>query len=183
MPDYEFSADYVSYVASVWVQHLAHLRGREDARMLEIGSFEGRSALWFLENALTHPSAALVCVDKFAKDYSAVFDRNLKSSGWARKVTKLCGKSQNILPTLPKASFDAIYIDGDHRAAAVWRDAQESWRLVKPNGIIIFDDYRWALHRPPAEPPKQAIDRFLTEYGPRLQVLHKGYQVMVRRFQ
>ncbi len=180
MPDYEFSADYVSYVAPVWEQHLSPWRGRDELRMLEIGSFEGRSALWFLENLLTHPQSALVCVDKFAKDYSNVFDRNIAASGRADKVTKLCGKSQDILPMLPDASFDAIYIDGDHRADAVWHDARESWRLVKPNGIIIFDDYRWALHLPPEERPKKAIDRFLAEYQSQLIVLHQGYQVMVR---
>ncbi len=126
MPDYEFSADYVTYVASAWEQHLTPLRGRNGIRMLEIGSFEGRSALWFLENLLTHPQSALVCVDKFAKDYSNVFDRNIAASGLAQKVTKLKGKSEDVLPTLADASFDAIYIDGDHRAEAVWRDARES---------------------------------------------------------
>ena len=32
---------------------------------LEIGSFEGRSAIWLLENILTHSNSHLTCVDTF----------------------------------------------------------------------------------------------------------------------
>src|SRR3954452_7004174 len=34
-------------------------------RLVEIGSFEGRSTLWFLENLLRHPDSRIVCIDTF----------------------------------------------------------------------------------------------------------------------
>ena len=61
----EFSADWVTDDAKIWEQHVAHLKDVPEARGLEIGSFEGRSAIWFLENILTGDSARLTCVDTF----------------------------------------------------------------------------------------------------------------------
>ncbi len=34
--------------------------------MVEIGSFEGRSTLWILENLLRHPDSRMHCIDTFA---------------------------------------------------------------------------------------------------------------------
>ena len=137
--------------------------------------------MWLLENILTHRDSALTCIDIFWTHYEAVFDANIAASGVAGKVRKYKGRSADILPRFPDAAFALIYIDGGHRADEVRADAQEAWRLAEPGGIIIFDDYLWALQLPPDERPKQAIDRFLREFGASLEVLHKGYQVIVRK--
>ncbi|CAN5623315.1 hypothetical protein BH10CHL1_BH10CHL1_41610 [soil metagenome] len=178
MSTYEFSADYVSYVERFWQQYLAEFYGRADVHMLEVGSYEGRSAIWFLENLLTHPGSSITCIDKA---YKAVFDRNIQCTGFADKVIKMTGQSQELLVTLSPQQYDIIYIDGSHWAANVWADALGCWPLVKTGGVIIFDDYRWQIHRPPEERPKQAIDRFLAEFQTQIEVLHKGYQVIVRK--
>jgi hypothetical protein len=65
---YRFTTDWVSRNEHLWTAILQELRGRADIHALEIGSFEGRSALWFLENILTHPAASITCVDIFAGD-------------------------------------------------------------------------------------------------------------------
>jgi len=41
------------------------------------------------------------------------------------------------------SSFDFIYIDGDHSTKAVLEDFTLSFPLLKPNGIMVFDDYNW----------------------------------------
>ena len=48
-----------------------------------------------------------------------------------------------VLRRLPLESFDIIYIDGSHAVNDVLEDAVLSFRLLKPEGILIFDDYRW----------------------------------------
>ena len=39
-------------------------------------------------------------------------------------------------------SFDLIYSDADHRCDAVLADAALSLRILRPNGILIWDDYQ-----------------------------------------
>lgn len=61
--EFSYTSDWTSYNYSNWEQWFAGCRDQPNLCILEIGSFEGRSAVWFLENVLTHPSAQLVCVD------------------------------------------------------------------------------------------------------------------------
>jgi hypothetical protein len=90
---------------------------------------------------------------------------------------------------LAPESFDIIYINGSHRAADVLGDAVLSWELLKPGGIMIFDDY--CLDGSDLGPdeaalplelvPKSAIDAFLLTYGSKLDILHRYYQVAVQK--
>jgi predicted O-methyltransferase YrrM len=179
---YVFTEDYSKPFRPLWTQHLAELKDREYVSLLEIGSFEGRSAIWFLENILTHPTATLTCVDAFVRPGSEPrFDHNLRVSGLSAKVNKLKGKSEELLSTLTPGSFDAIYIDGCHKALNVLMDAMASWILLKSKGIVIFDDYGWELQRPPLARPRMAIDLFLNVLQDEIVLLHRGYQIIVRK--
>jgi predicted O-methyltransferase YrrM len=178
----DFTADWGGPYVAHWNRHLEHLRGRPGVRMLEIGSYEGRSALWFLENILTHDTAQLTCVDGFFKlPQEMRFDHNVRLSGRGNRLTKIKGKSADVLPGLPAGSFDAIYIDGDHRAAPVLFDVACCWRLLKPSGVMILDDYLWELDKPLLDRPLLAIDLFLEMVADRAEILHQDYQVIIRK--
>jgi hypothetical protein len=56
-------------------------------------------------------------------------------------VTIREGQSHLMLETFPDRYFDLIYIDADHSYPAVKRDAAAAARKIKPNGIVIFNDY------------------------------------------
>lgn len=182
---YEFTSDWVSENVSHWSQVLAPLKGQPNIQALEVGSFEGRSAIWFLESVLTHESASLTCVDIFyAPVIETRFDQNIAASGVAKKVTKVKGRSDEALKQFKPNTFDFIYIDGSHDAKDVMVDAMLAWEILKPGGIIIFDDYQWTgyfarlgRHRT----PKIALNAFLDIYAPYIDVLHKGYQLSVRK--
>jgi hypothetical protein len=45
------------------------------------------------------------------------------------------------MSALPGGRFDWIYIDGDHSFEGVLRDIEQAKRLIKPDGLLIFDDY------------------------------------------
>jgi predicted O-methyltransferase YrrM len=160
---------------------LRGLIGRAGVKMLEIGSFEGRSAIWFLENILTGADSSLTCVDRFRPPYGDVFDRNLAASGRSSQAVKLVGSSNLVLPSLADASFDAVYIDGGHREREVWDDALEAWRLTRPGAVMIFDDYDWEPGLPLEDRPKRAIDRFLLRHAGKYRILHHGYQVILQK--
>ena len=178
----DFTADWGGPYVADWSRHLAHLRGRPDVRMLEIGSYEGRSALWFLDQILTHDTARLTCVDAFFRLPPEMrFDHNVRLSGHGNRLTKIKAKSAEILPGLPEASFDAIYVDGDHRAAPVLLDVACCWRLLKPSGVMILDDYLWELDKAHVDRPQLAIDLFLEMVADRVEILHRDYQIIIRK--
>ncbi|MDH4230861.1 MAG: class I SAM-dependent methyltransferase [Nitrospirota bacterium] len=179
--EYVFTTDYVSSMTPVWRKYAEAFRGKENVKLLEIGSYEGRSCIWFLENILTHPTSSITCVDIFPPEPELVFDHNIRISGLRDKVTKMKGTSESTLPNLREKSFDIIYVDGCHIAANVLMDAVASWLLLKPGGIMIFDDYEWEPHKRTEYRPKIAIDLFLKVFQNHIGVLHKGYQVIISK--
>lgn len=178
--EFAFTSDYVSNFTPSWEKYLEEFRKRENVKLLEIGCFEGRSSIWFLENILTHPTSSMICVDVFS-GWELLFDHNMKISGFSNKVTKVKGRSECILLTLKEKSFDIIYVDGCHLAPNVLMDAVSSWLLLKSGGIMILDDYEWEPEKPPENRPKIGIDLFLRVFQNHLEVLHKEYQVIIRK--
>ncbi|HWP47774.1 MAG TPA: class I SAM-dependent methyltransferase [Candidatus Limnocylindrales bacterium] len=144
-----FTADYTAQAIPVWRKCLGDLKGKAYVRLLEIGSYEGRSALWFLENTLTHPTCLIICVDIFrSRRAESRFDHNIQVSGRTSQVIKIIGRSQGVLPLLRENSYDIIYIDGSHCVADVGTDARLVWALLQPDSILIFDHYMWEPEKP-----------------------------------
>lgn len=178
---YKFTADWFSRNIPTWERILDRFKGKPNIHYLEIGVFEGMSAFWMLENILTHSTAKLTCIDIFPKQIEERFYANLKKSGFEDKVTAVKGKSQKELKQLGDNSFDIIYIDGGHTADAVLADAVLSWPLLKEEGILIFDDYLWKRDYPPQMKPKIAIDAFITVYINHIEIIHRTYQVVLKK--
>ena len=154
--------------------------------MLEIGSWEGRSALFFL-NYLR--ASHLVCVDTFGGNvehmrnphFAALvpeterqFDANVAAFG--TRVEKIKGPSGAVLPQLGIQSrrFDLVYVDGSHLAADVYSDGALTWPMVSRGGIVIFDDYEFDEIKEESERPKLGIDAFLTAFDGQYRVVHQG---------
>ena len=184
-PGYSFTQDFVSERVGNWSEHLAALVGKPEIHCLEIGSYEGRSSVWFLEQVLTHPTATLTCVDPRGPETpdGLRFAHNIAVTGVADKVTTINGRSEDLLSVAPIAEmrFDFAYIDGGHEAPHVLFDAVFTWPLLKPDAILIFDDYLWKPELPVGQRPKIAIDKFLDDYAGQYDMLENGYQVVIRK--
>lgn len=183
---YVFTSGWHLRHVELWTRVFAELRDQPDLRYLEVGVFEGRSLLWMFENVLTHPSARATVIDVFAGDYEATFDANLAASGLGDRVTKLVGPSARELRKLDGAGFHIIYIDGSHTADDVLLDAALSWDLLAPGGFLVFDDYAWDGRRgatplPDELRPQLAIDAFVTANRYALELVHRDYQLIVRK--
>jgi predicted O-methyltransferase YrrM len=181
---YRFSEDWTSENIAKWDQLLADFKGKPNIHALEVGSFEGRSALWFLENILTGPSASITCVDIWVGPYEKTFDENVKAYGYPGKVIKIKSRSDEALRALKARSFDFIYIDGSHMAKDVLVDSVLAWDLLKPGGLVIFDDYNWYGPRSwlvSNYTPKIAINAFVQIFSPYLELVEKDYQLVVRK--
>ena len=181
----EFSDDWTSANFSIWSQ-IFDAHGQSFTSALEIGSFEGRSAIFFLEYL---PKLHLVCVDLFERssEYFAKakpwikFDNNLNK--YAGRYEKITSFSANALAEFASEGrrFDLIYIDGSHTRDNVFIDALLSWKLLNMNGVLIFDDYFWGWHFKPSERPKEAIEYFVYSRLDELQILHKGVQFIIKK--
>ena len=105
---------------------------------LEIGSHEGMSLLNILEQ---YKNVRATCIDLWSDIVvEKVFDENFKNFQNLEKI-----KSDSVI-ALRKLNdnnreFDYIYIDGLHEGTHVLIDAIQSFKLLKINGIIIFDDF------------------------------------------
>lgn len=147
---------------------------------LEIGSYEGMSSCWMIENTDTE---VMVCIDTWEGgeehansqlDMGQVeerFDHNVQIAGErvSRDIdlTKLKGPSLIKLSELVTQGysglFDFVYVDGSHRPKDVLSDAVLGFELLKPGGIMIFDDYCWSDTSTGdgiKSSPKIAIDSF-----------------------
>lgn len=91
------------------------------------------------------------------------FLHNIKLTGKDKQVEVLQELSHLQLPKMMESyaeKFDIIYIDGNHTTPFVLTDALMSWYLLKPNGIMIFDDYEWGKDDNPRNRPKLVVDFF-----------------------
>lgn len=178
---YKFTSDMFSVNAWHWPSTLETFKGKPNLHYLEIGVFEGASLLWMLENILTDPSSWVTAIDIFPGDLEEKFIANLEMSGFREKVKILKGPSQQQLRSLQLNSFDIVYIDGSHVAKHVYLDAALSWDLLKTGGLLIFDDYLYVLEGPSDQRPKAPIDAFIHAFGDELELVHKDYQLVVRK--
>jgi len=191
-PKYRFTFDWVAPHAEALERDLARFRNAPGVRALEIGCFEGQSACWYLDNILTHPTSRLVCVDPFAipmgsvlvRYFERLFDYNIAASGSGDRVTKLVGRSQDVLPVLPQSQFDFIYVDGSHKVGDVLQDAVLTWPLLRAGGLMIFDDYDLCDDAAPgllARAPGRAIDAFAALLGSSAATIRKDWQFVLQK--
>jgi FkbM family methyltransferase len=171
---YEFSNDWFAVHRDAWQQYLLPWASRfASLDILEIGSYEGASACWILDNLVTTEQSRLVCIDAWTPnpakknwelDMEVVFqrfERNLRRTGKAGQVSVLRGNSRELLPELPAQSFHLIYVDGDHSEEGVFRDTLQAFRLLRPGGMVLWDDYFWSE----GETVKRGVDRACAELG------------------
>ena len=197
MTEYQFTKDWFNWAPEVWTQLIPLLPERR--AFLEIGSFEGRSAVWIAEN-MAQDGSHIDCIDTWeggeehsAEDMAAVeaaFDDNVRISngyyGGGRLISKYKETStyalaNRIIETAGGNLYDFIYIDGSHIAKDVLTDACMAWPLLKPKGLMVFDDYMWGNPRDILHRPKPAIDAFCNLFAEEAEIVHVGYQLVVRK--
>lgn len=176
---FHYTADWVntSNRLAAWEKHLKPLAGKP-IHYLEVGTFEGRSMVWMLQNVLTHRDSRATGIDFHIRPS---YLGNLALAGGCDKVKNIQAMSHRALKTLPADSFDLIYIDGSHMTQDVLIDAVMSFDLLKDGGMILFDDYEMFYSWQAGQRVKLAVDAFVAGYRDRLEIVHREYQVLVRK--
>ncbi|HCV33016.1 MAG TPA: hypothetical protein DGO89_24505 [Microcoleaceae bacterium UBA9251] len=176
--NYQFTQDWFTHNIPIWKRHLQQFVGMPEFQVVEIGSFQGMSACWLLDNILTHPTAKITCIDLYFQEH---FKGNIAKTGVADQVIELEGYSQDLLVNLTSEYYDLAYVDGCHKPTSALQDAILSWRLVKVGGLMIFDDYEFTFPDSPEQDTKIGINVFLEMFASQLEVVHKGYQLIVKK--
>ena len=161
----KISEDYFSSNSFYFYYFLKKLK--KDFSYLEIGSFEGSSAL-FVSNKFEF--SKVYCVDCWIKteEYSERlnftnvednFDSNIK---YNKNITKIKKTSDDFFKD-NEITFYVIYIDGYHYGPQVYTDCVNALKKLKKNGFLICDDFIWRFYEKIDENPCYAISKFLRE--------------------
>lgn len=157
---------------------------------LEVGTFYGANILSVAKTYGLHSDSKLHCIDPWADydEYSEykneqntiynTFIDNIERSGVKDKIIVNRGYSHIEIQKFQDDFFDIIYIDGNHEPEYVLEDGVLSFRKLKKNGILIFDDYGWGG----PDLTQKGIDSFFKGYSKRLKFLgERQSQVFLQR--
>lgn len=194
-----FTSDWTNYAVGNFEKICATLKSAGPiSQILEIGCHEGRSTCWFLENMLDS-SGTMVCVDPFANDhlnystYDQIPSDRTFETRFRDNVNQVRQPTQTVdimvshsIPALAKLivdnrQFDFIYVDGNHCADAVMADAVMSFALLRPGGIMLFDDYLWDHQANTLDRPKTAVDAFVNSHIRSINIGIIHYQLGVQK--
>lgn len=196
MKQYKFTSTWFKDVAEKTWEELFKIYPKKPKRLLEIGCYEGRATVWLCDNIL-EAGAEYDIVDTFGgsleesgmnienqlQENASYIEDNFKHNISYHSNIKFNihkGYSQKILPTFPQIEmYDFIYIDASHRADDTFVDAYYAHKMLKPGGILIFDDFLWkdTKNMHPVNSPQLAVEVFNTMYDDSYTLIFQGYQV------
>ena len=207
LKSYAFTNNWFDSNARGYWDHL--IPELSPTKMLEVGSYEGASAVYLIDKLAAHTPIELHCVDSweggvehnqggaFAADMGSVESRfkhnvalSIEAAIYKPNLIVHKGFSDLSLARLiaggATESFDFIFIDGSHQAPDVLSDAILGFKLLKIGGVMAFDDYLWSENLPYGKDllrcPKPAIDAFTNLYARKLDVLPAPlYQLFIRK--
>ena len=168
---------------------LKHINKGTKINMLEIGCFEGLSSSCFSDNLLDREDSTLDCVDPYIEsgtdseittlyvnnNVENNFLHNISRSKSYSKITFHKTKSDFFFEN-NKKTFNLIYIDGCHEEKFIINDMENSFRYLEKGGVMWMDDYEGNSGK-----IKHIMDRFLEKYKEKIKIIHKGYQIAIKK--
>ncbi|WP_368178401.1 O-methyltransferase [Aeromonas sp. R7-1] len=113
---------------------LVQTRGAQ--AVLEIGTSNGYSTLWLAE-AVKRLGGRVTTIelDEGKRTMAAA---NFERAGLAPWIEQLAGEAGTLLPTLPTAGYQLIFLDSDRLHYQAWWP--EIQRLLAPRGLLVVDN-------------------------------------------
>jgi predicted O-methyltransferase YrrM len=105
----------------------------------EVGTGTGVSGLWLLRGM--QPDGVLTSVDLEA-EHQRLARETFTEAGYApQRFRLIAGAGLDVMPRLTDAGYDVVFLDGDKVEYGEYLD--QAMRLVRPGGIIVFDNALW----------------------------------------
>lgn len=158
------------------------------SRILEIGSFEGCSMVYWTH--FCEPSE-LVCIDlweptkelgKAPADAEARWDHNadvLRRHYPNTTITKV--KRSSFIPFGDLGVFDLVYVDGSHTAWHAMHDIMQACDVLRVGGHLVVDDFRWYARGDTRNSPYPGVVAFFDVFAPFFTVVSSGHQIWLRK--
>ena len=116
---------------------LALLVQRRGAQaVLEIGTSNGYSTLWLAE-AVKRLDGRVTTIERDEKKISLA-EANFQRAGLSPWIILLAGEAGSLLPSLPTAGYQLIFLDSDRQHYQGWWP--EIRRLLAPRGLLVVDN-------------------------------------------
>ncbi|MGH9970098.1 MAG: O-methyltransferase [Pyrinomonadaceae bacterium] len=113
-------------------------RHKRPRRVFEIGTHTGSSTLAMAINV--PDQTEILTLDLEPSETVGSAYRNTEHSS---KIRQLYGNSKTFDYAPFLGSVDLIFIDADHTYDGVKSDTEKAFQLLRPGGVIVWDDYRW----------------------------------------
>jgi hypothetical protein len=154
----------------VWALALKSFVGRSAAHGIVVGDRDGRSSAWLLSHVLTDEAARLTCIEAAAVPVFREVTHPLRHK--LRHIDEPCTPVLRD-PWFPFGSADFIHLDAAGSARSVLENAVLGFRILKVEGVMVFDV---------AEPaPARAVERFVDVYGDHLRIWRQAGHVSIRK--
>tara|TARA_B100001094_G_C18196268_1_gene811346 strand:+ start:13397 stop:13966 length:570 start_codon:yes stop_codon:yes gene_type:complete len=175
---YTFTVDHLQYYNFPPIKNRLDLN--KPVNILELGAYEGRSAIFMLENFCKHKDSRITTVDFELNPQKEILKQNIQICN----NNKLKYIEENFFTSLPKLlveenKYDLIYVDGGKDSKTTIFQIVNCWQLLKENGILYMDDYGWGINPPLEERPKEGIDFFLSLYKDDYELIFQNWQVAI----
>ena len=185
----QFSQDWFTGNIPHWINafRIAEISANSSVKVLEIGSFEGRSALFFLDY---FRSGTIHCVDTWVgsdehdclSEVGELLSRFRDNTSSFRTRLKMFEMTSNeYFVSSDERNYDVVYVDGSHRASDVLTDAVSGFSRLRPGGLLILDDYLWKHYDRLEKNPCSAINAFMNVFEEQFDYVRVGYQVYLRK--
>jgi predicted O-methyltransferase YrrM len=135
-------------------------------RAFEIGTYRGATALAVAMNAPDDAVVFTLDLPPRTKDGGRADDEigsAYRGVPTGRKIRQLYGDSTTFDFRPYEGSLDLILIDGNHDERFVSIDTANSLRMLKPSGVIVWDDYLWDRKYPECAGVTRCLDKLSEE--------------------
>lgn len=174
-----YTTDWVTSKLNIWEKVLKTQLPRQS--ILEIGSYEGRSTCWFIENLLD-TNGKITCVENWKwGDVSKAFKENTDRSllvNPTKSLELIVGDSNKEIPKLivKNCTYDLIYIDGEFSPINRVVDCFMAWQVLGLHGILVIDDYLTKEGT-----IKTSVDSFCNIFKDYFKYLYVGNQLIIKK--
>lgn len=187
----QYSDDWFSNNIHTWCHIFKKNKLKSNKlKILEIGSYEGISACFFLKYL---QDSKIDCVETFEgsdehfnKDFNKIYlNFNFNLSRFENRYKLFKMKSNIFFDKLEndhdnREKYDLIYIDGSHKYEDVLSDAIRSFKNLKDGGIIIFDDFLRNYYDDIKKNTIMAVMEFLNSNN-NVKILLVNYQIVIKK--
>lgn len=164
--DYKFYRNYFYLRIHIW-KGFFNDKNFNNLNYLEIGSYEGMSALWLKER---YKDLNITCIDtSFQENY---YD-NIKGTD----IKTFKGNIEDFVDTNTE-TFDLIYVDGEHTDSSLFKDCYLSFKLLNENGYMIIDGYKLNLY---SNNCRWGIDKFLNLVPNQYKIITQDSQLIIQK--